>query len=62
MIGDAPKDYPFAPLLIYTFLMLALAGEHMYVKIDSYGGNLYASVAIFHTMKIDAYGGNLFLP
>jgi len=49
------------PVLIYAFLMLAL-GEHIYLKIDAYGANLYASVAIFHTMKIVAFGGNLGSP
>ena len=49
-------------LIISTFLMLELVGEHMYLKIDAYGGNLCASIVIFLTIKIDAYGGNLFLP
>ena len=48
------------PVLIYAFLMLA-SGE-IYTKIDAYGANLYASVAMFHTMKINAYGGNLGSP
>ena len=32
------------------------------MKIDAYGANLYASVAMFQIMKIDAYGGNLGSP
>jgi len=48
------------PVLIYAFLMLA-SGE-IYRKIDAYGANLYALVAMFHTMKINAYGWNLGSP
>ena len=40
----------------------AASGEHIYLKIDAYGANLYASVAMFQIMKIDAYGGNLGSP